>query len=191
MKHEARRKETSKPQISRQGRELLWTAGFRIHSGFTLIEILVSISIIIILSAAVLPNLRNNEKQYAQKRGIYKLEGDFRRAENLAMSTQEFGTEVPLGGYGLYFNIAEKDHYILFADLNNDQQYDAFIGELVEDIKFEKGVEIQGLSSSPLTITFLSPDPFINIRPVAQTAIIALNNSRKIKVNTAGLIEIE
>jgi len=159
--------------------------------GFTLVEILVVTAIILTLSSIMLANLRSGEIQYAQDRGLHKLSQDFGRAENLSMSAKEFQGEMPAGGYGLYFKIEEKDHYILFADLNGNQQYDSGLDGLVEDIKFEKGTEIANLSASPLTITFISPDPTINIKPVAQTATVTLDNGRKVKINTAGLIEIE
>ena len=159
-------------------------------NGFTLIEILVVTAVALILSSILLVNLRGGEKQYAQERSLHKIGQDLRRAENLSLSAQEFEGQVPKGGYGFYFKIEEKDHYILFADIDADGTYNAGDG-LVENIKLEKGAEIQNLSSSPLTITFLPPDPTINIRPVAQTATITLNNNRRVSINSAGLIEIE
>jgi prepilin-type N-terminal cleavage/methylation domain-containing protein len=165
--------------------------------GFTIIELLVVMAIIAIISGLSLANWRGGEKQYALLRAANKLTQDIRRAENLAMSAKEFQGQIPKGGYGIYFKIQEKNHYILFADLNGNQQYNSGSDGLVEDIKIEKDIEISQLSASPLTITFTPPDPTVTIRPDAQNTTITLavvndpTKTKTIKVTKSGLVYVE
>ncbi len=165
--------------------------------GFTLIELLIVMAIIVIISGVSLANWRGGEKQYALLRSANKLSQDLRRAEEMAMSAREFQGQIPRGGYGVYFKDQEKDHYILFADLNGNQHYDSGLDGLIEDVKIEKDIQISQLSASPLTIVFTPPDPTVTIKPDASTAAITLaigtnlTKTRIIRVNKAGLVYIE
>jgi len=164
--------------------------------GFTLIELLVVMAIIVVISGLSLANWRGGEKQYALLRAASKLSQDIRRAEEMAISSKEFQGQIPEGGYGVYFKDQEKDHYVLFADLNGNQHYDSGSDGLVEDVKIEKDIQISQLSASPLIITFTPPDPTVTIKPDAQTASITLSiitdpaKSKTITVNKAGLVFI-
>ena len=165
-------------------------------TGFTIIELLVVMAIIVIVSGLVLANWRGGEKQYALQRAANKLAQDIRRVEEFAMSARAFQGQIPKGGYGIYFKISEKDHYILFADLNGNNHYDSGSDGLVEDIKIEKEVQISQLSASPLHITFTPPDPTVTIKPNALLAQITLaiqtdpTKTKTIQVNKAGLVYI-
>jgi len=61
---------------------------------------------------------------------------------------------------------------------------------------FEKGVEIDALSSQNLNVIFTPPDPIVAIKPSSLlTAVITLINekgqTKTITVNKAGLINID
>jgi prepilin-type N-terminal cleavage/methylation domain-containing protein len=165
------------------------------NKGFTLVELLVTVSIISLLSVVVFANYRLGEKRFALERSAHKLAQDIRRAQNMSMTTQEFQGAVP-GGYGIYFNITNPTQYFLFADLNGNKIYDS--NEKVQTLEFEKRVSIIILSpSSPLNIFFFPPDPAVLIsgNPAINSASITLNfeggSGKTIKVNKVGLIEIE
>lgn len=178
--------------------------------GFTLTELLVVISIIILLSSIIFANYRAGEREFALSRSAFKLGQDIRRAQQMAMSAQEVGPAgariVPRGGYGIYLN--PPTEIILFADCDNDRQYNAQgnicgappnqFPERVENIELERGVRIQSLSpSSPLNITFEPPNPTVHLPPSHATITITLsleadpNRTRTIEVNRAGLITIQ
>lgn len=160
-------------------------------NGFTLLELIVVIAIIILFSGIVLANYRVGGRGYALLRSAQKLAQDIRRVEEMAISAKEFQGAYPEGGYGIYFSLTQPDRYFLFVDSDKGEDYDG-ISELVEEIKLESGIKIENLSSSPLTIIFTAPDPTVKIRPVASSGTITIaskENSKTIIVNTAGLIE--
>lgn len=163
-------------------------------NGATFAELLVVMAIIAIFSSIVLLNWRSGEKQYALQRSATKLSQDIRRAEEFSISTKDFMGQVPSGGYGVYFNVSEPSHYILFADINGDAIYNAGSDGIVEDITIEVSVQIYQLSSPSLTITFVPPDPMVKITPVASTAQVILSlksDQTKIKtvtINKLGLV---
>jgi hypothetical protein len=113
----------------------------------------------------------------------------------MAMGVKEFKGSFPSGGYGIYFNLTESNHYILFADTSTPPNYQYDSGELAEDIYFENLVEISQLvPSSPLTIVFTPPDPTTRINSGTSTAVILLkidNSTTSVKVLPTGLIFIE
>lgn len=171
------------------------------NKSFTLIELLVVTGIILFLSAIIFPNFRLGERQFALQRSTHKLAQDIRRSQEMAMSAREFNQMNPLGGYGVYLTTETPDSYILFADCDGYYDYDPTgipcggVSEKIEEINFEKKVEISSLFPSPLTITFTPPDPTVRINqltPSSATITLIIDNTTKtINLNSAGLIEIE
>ena len=144
--------------------------------GFTLIELLVVTAIIIVLTALTLPNYRIGDQQLALQRSVHKLAQDLRRAQEMAVSVKEFNGQTP-AGYGIYLDRDEPSKYILFADLDGDQQYSG-VSEKVEEINLEKNIEIGALDpialDSSLNISFLPPDPVMIFNPDAAQASIKI-----------------
>jgi len=161
---------------------------------FTLIELIVVVSIITLMTALILPNYREGERQLALQRSAYKLAQDLRRAQEMALSSQKFDKEVP-AGYGIYLNKSQPFQYILFADLDNGKDYDA--GETVEILQLERQIQISSLSPvSPLTIVFTPPDPQIyisggNVATVVLRPKTDLTKTKSVIVNKAGLIAVQ
>ena len=190
------------------------------NKAFTLLEITVVISIIILLSTIFIANYRGGEKQFALKRSVYKLAQDLRRAEEMAMSSQmtpdSFEPGVfPKGGYGISF-MKDSKSYVLFADCDGDNKYDEGSGassckeateitpypEKLEEIPFEQGIYIKELFKDSSLVDFLSiiffpPDPIITINsdPAINSATISLTfdgvSQKTVTINKAGLIDIE
>jgi len=162
--------------------------------GFTLVELLVSIFIIVLMSGIILANYRQSGQQFALQRSANKLAQDIRRAQQMAMGAAEHaGCPADYKyGYGIYLTTSTNNQYILFADCDNWKDYDS--GEAVGNpIPLEAGVKIKTLSGDPLTITFTPPDPTITISPFAPATITLGNDNqtKTITLNSAGLIEIQ
>jgi prepilin-type N-terminal cleavage/methylation domain-containing protein len=174
--------------------------------GFTLVELMVTVSIISLLSVVVFANYRAGGKQFALERSVHKLAQDIRRAQNMTMGAVEClsGTacagQVP-PGYGIRLSQGDT-FYRLYADTNppkGNEQYDG--GDVIfEPIYLENGVYIFSASPASFSINFKPPDPVVRIRggggDVTEARItIALqadtSKTKTIKVNKAGLIEIE
>ena len=159
--------------------------------GFTIIELVVVMSIILILSAILIPSFKQREETLSLQRSAYKLTQDLRRAQELSMSVKEFRGSIPKGGYGIYLATSQPESYILFADCDGNHLFNGET-EKVEEIKLEKGVKIK--SPPSLTISFFPPNPQVYFSPDASTVSISLTNdsqTKTVKVNKAGLINVE
>jgi len=173
-------------------------------AGFSLIEFLVALSIVSILTAVVVFSYRPLEKGIALQQAAAKLAQDIRRAEGMAISSQDYS---PCGdgyqhGYGVLFNKqSEPGKYSLFADCNNNGDYE-LEDQIIETIDFEQGISITSLSSGNsdfkfLKIVFTPPDPTTTIKSFSSfgSGTITLSNSRgqskKIEVNKVGLIYVK
>lgn len=177
-------------------------------TGFTLVELLVSIFIIALLSAVIFANYRQSGQQFALQRSANKLAQDIRRAQEMTMSAKEFGGSVP-PGYGVILDKTwDVKKYRLYADEGSEFFNPA--DTIVETIDLERGVIIKKIEDidiplktyDSVSINFKPPDPIVNIRynvgpPGLSETIITLsletdqNKTKIISVNKAGLIEIE
>ncbi len=172
--------------------------------GFTLIELMVSISIIAIISSMYLVNYRSANKATQLSLAMQKLSSDIRLAQNYSLGLVDFNGEIPEGGWGVHFNQGDN-FYTIFAD-----SFDDTIGSYTFDdsseefrkINLPKGVSIDSIAigdtpdmESSLDIVFLPPNPTTYINGVDNTkAKITLkntdNNTSDIEVNFFGLIDI-
>ena len=180
-------------------------------AGFTLIEILVVVSIIIVLSVIVLADYEFGGYQLSLQRSVHKLAQDIRTAEEMAMSAKSFAGAMPVGGYGIYLE-HQTSTYILFADINGNGVYwTAGSGyetnERVEILELENNTEITMLCldpmpcacSSRLSIVFIPPDPIIKFNDQIATscsAVVTFGSSKidqesNLFLRPTGLIEIE
>ncbi len=187
------------------------------NAGFTLIEILTVVTMILIFTSIIVLDQREGSKQFSIQRSAHQLAQDLRKAENMAMTGQDspksFGEIFPRGGYGVYFE-ASSNSYILFCDCNDNGVYDVGAAALscasstegnpwpekIEEVFLEPGVVLSNISPfSPLNITFFPPDPIITITPsfgsaTTSQAIATLtleSRTRTIFINTVGLIDID
>jgi len=142
----------------------------KFSSGFTLIEMLVTLGIITALSAMVLGYSRKSETVSYLLREGNRMLFELRRAQNQAMLMlqQDSGSE-KVCGWGIYIDQDNlpQEQFFLFADLcltgesKGNEKYDD--GEEVETISLLNGVEI--FKSNIFSITFLPPEPRIKFYP--------------------------
>ena len=182
--------------------KMLKCLNVKMSKGFTIIEFLIVISIIGIFSVITIPNYRSAQQQLALQRSASKLAQDIRRAQEMAMSTEELSTGDLPEGYGVYIDKGESDRYYIYADINGNERYDSG-EEQGEAIYLEKEVCIETFvpPSVNFSINFKPPDPVVKMKNQAGedkknvTITIALKanplRTKNIIVNEAGLIYVE
>lgn len=170
-----------------------------VKKGVTIIELLVTMSVIAILSAVLFVGKLKGEEKLTLQRSAYNLMQELRASQALAIGGEEEECEggIVTHSFGVHFKLTWEDHYILFADCDASYTRKDDGKEDIKVIYFEKGIQISGLSpSSDFSIVFEPPDPviYINKNDWGEEAVITLalgSNQRKVKINTAGRIEIE
>jgi len=176
------------------------------NKGFTLLEIIVVTSIIIILSTVFILNYRTGEKQFALRRSAHQLAQAIRDVEEKAMSSQEFedgslDPVFPKGGYGIQIEEGSGS-YVMFADCDGDYEYDSEEeggfsdscfdagktgdpfrnGEKIyeHNLFLEGGVEISSIctAGNKVAIIFFPPDPkvLVNGSEITFNCTITLKN---------------
>ncbi len=141
-----------------------------LQKGFTLIEMLVVIGIIVVVSGIVLANNTRFGGQVLLQNLAYDIALTVRQAQVYGISVQRFNDTATFApAYGMYFVDTSPSTYIMFGDINNplNGRYDT--GELVSSTNIQSGYTISALYATPagqsevsvnaLNITFRRPDP--------------------------------
>ncbi len=177
--------------------------------GFTMIEMIVSISIIAILATTFLANYHGARKSSELNMAAQKLASDIRLTQSYALGLKEKDGNVPVR-WGVYFNKASGSNgkYIIYADTesSNNQSYDSgeeyFIYDLAQGVII-KDIKIDNVSipNNTLYLTFASPDAEVQIcrnsnghNCASQNMEIILTNNRidkTVLVNVMGLVDVE
>lgn len=168
------------------------------NSGFSLVELLVSIFIITIMSGFFMVNYHSTNKRSEIGIVKQKVASNIRLAQNNSLGSKTYdGINTPGGGWGVHFNLADPTHYIIFADKNapnGNQAYDS--GEAIETKTLPAGITINSLSPANIVdIVFFPPDPVTYINGLNNAnALITLkeninNSTAQISVNFFGLID--
>ncbi|MFA6514628.1 MAG: hypothetical protein WCT50_05120 [Patescibacteria group bacterium] len=182
------------------------------QSGVTIIELLVSMSVIVFITAIFVANYNSTNKRTDLIMASQSLVADFHYAQNNSLGLLKYGDVVPAGGWGLNFNLSQKDRYVIFADLDGPgtlgyMVYNSDEGEFSKGARtviLPSGTEISSLRffgniTKPLVnVTFLPPDPKTNISSGSATStvleidILELRTGviKTVKVNFLGLAEV-
>lgn len=149
---------------------------------FTLIEIIISLSIIAVLSSILLSLPQRASQFYSLLNAAQQLGSEIQHVEGLALATSDFKGASSPGGWGIYIDPnASQRCYIIFQDVNQDKQYNGPTGanlcdqtkksaELAQRIYLPSNVTFDPTTlppdfpAGPVTLVFVPPHPdvFIN-----------------------------
>jgi len=173
------------------------------QKGFTYVELIFAVALILIISTIVFMNFSAGEDTLALDRAAHKMGQDIRRSISLSLDARDkpAGCSGPsFGGYGMFFEVAEPNSYIIFADCNGSVEYEGS-DVTVETIALDPVVEIYQIGwpmnySPDISIVFEPPHPEVHIDPVYEFVIINLRlkadttQTRTVEVNERGVIDI-
>jgi prepilin-type N-terminal cleavage/methylation domain-containing protein len=182
----------------------------RARSGFTLIELIVSVTIISLVTGIFLANYKSTNRRTDLTMTAQKMVADIRTAQNYALGLARYGasgsTNVPLGGWGLHIDLTAPNgnkQYMIFADDDGDKAYSGPEESVTENgaeiISLPPNIVIDSLSvGNKMDVTFLPPDPITTISGLLQgypQADIVLrdtndNSIKTIRINFLGLAEV-
>ncbi len=169
-------------------------------AGFTLIEMLITISIISILLSSMVSSSSLGRREFILTSSQQQLRAIISRAKSLSLSTA-LSTLGTICGYGVRIDKDSKTAFI-FRDLKisancpGDNIYSAGgsekLGGSLNEIKLDNSLSFSGNTD----VVFIPPDPttIINGDPNSLPVEIVIkagdNNIRKIIINKAGLIDL-
>jgi type II secretory pathway pseudopilin PulG len=139
-------------------------------AGFTLVELVITVVIMITLTTIVVANYGSASKQLALTLETRKVLGDLRRVQNLALGAVEFNGAI-------------------FADAIANEAYDS-PSELFQTVVLEQGVHFGNTGG---VITFEPPNPNTHLNGSESGSITMTlmrdTAAKTITVNAAGLID--
>lgn len=180
------------------------------RSGFTMLELMVSLGIMAILIGSFVVNYRGGSRNSELGLAAQKLVSDIRMVQNSALGTTRYNGKVPIGGWGLHFDKTSGNNlaYTVFADVDGDKNYDgasesnAVYGgrrmNLPENISISE-LLFNAAPKNTIDVIFLPPDPETLIWDGFSTttnATIRIRHSvtgvtKDAYVNFFGLIEVQ
>jgi len=160
-------------------------------AGFTLIEMVVSLSVVMVVTVMFIANFHTANKRTDLIMTAQNLAADLHLAQNHTLGLVKYhnsseGT-VPAGGWGINFD-ATNNEYTLFADLDatstvpgsgymdydpaleGNVNYGARVTQMPPGIEISELQTDTALLNSRVNVTFLPPDPRTNIYRVAAAA---------------------
>ena len=175
---------------------------FKKNTGFTLVELLVSVFIISLISGLFMVNYRQADQGAKLMNASQKLVSDMRLAQSYTLGLQKFEGSFPPGGWGIRL-ASGASSYVIFADNNEDHDYNAgeehAIIDLPDNITINSITNFIGVSKLFLDIVFLPPDPTVYFNGASAindvSADIVLRNNqtnltKTITVNFLGMVDV-
>ncbi len=179
-------------------------------SGFTLIELIVSVGIISMVTGIFLANYSSANRRTDLTMTAQKLVSDIRMAQNYALGLARYGnsgsTNVPPGGWGIHFDLQNygNNQYVIFADDDGNTIYGSGEADITHGAQVSSlpaNISIYSLSTgNSADITFLPPDPITTITNISTMATssqvdIVLRDLRTsaiktVRINFLGLVEV-
>ncbi len=182
--------------------------------GLTLIEMLVSLSVVMLVTTIFVYNYQDNNKRTDLIMSSQVLVSDIHRTQNNALGLKRYGEEVPSGGWGLYFDTSTPNKYIMYPVLQDPNTYGYSLynpntgvdvdkgGRIIE---LPRGIEISNIYfkdnyiKDKASLSFLPPDPRVNIYDSRNSSSTELyvqledlrnGGTKTIFINFLGLAEV-
>jgi len=179
---------------------------------FTLMEMIVSLSIIVAVTAFFIADFQSSNKRTDLTMAAQNLVSDFHAAQNNTLGLARYNGLSPKGGWGMHLETGTTT-YTMFADLDGPGETGYMrMDEGEADIRYgartttlSGGLEILSLKIGPsltpvgsVNVTFLPPDPQTNISALSGATSTVLRVELKelksgtvksVQVNFLGLIE--
>ncbi|MFZ5391065.1 MAG: pilus assembly FimT family protein [Patescibacteria group bacterium] len=103
-----------------------------IKPGFTIVDLLVSISIFVVITGVTLSNFNRGRQRDDLEQGGLLVVSVLQQAQAYALSGQTIGGIVPTGGYGLNFDLSNPGRFVFFADLDSNGFYSSTADSLAD-----------------------------------------------------------
>ena len=214
MKHESRimKKDKNTERISSHDSYFIpRTSYFR---GFTMVEVLVTLSIFTVISGVVLARYKDFSGGIILSNLAYEVAITIRQAQVYGLSVKN--TLTPTSNFNLPYGIhlpgPVSNSFVFFADVDGDGYDSGESGESIEILTTKQGNTIQSFCATPsssntpncdityLDITFLRPEPDAKFKTNLGTdykeAIITVSSpgtlrSKTIRVKSTGQISVQ
>jgi prepilin-type N-terminal cleavage/methylation domain-containing protein len=117
------------------------------QKGFTLIEMLVVIGVIVVVAGVMLANNTRFGGAVLLENFAYDVALQVRQAQVYGVSVVRFGNGNYSAPYGVHFDRSSNTSYLFFADATTNGVYDP--GELVKTTTMTRGFKIGALCATP------------------------------------------
>ena len=148
----------------------------KINTGFTIIELIISVAIISIISAVVFWNGRGFNDKIGVSAAAQEASFAIRQAQNYGVSVRESssGTGIFNYAYGVVFSLLNPKYVMIFVDKNSNDIYDD-----------DNGVPCDGSASDEcVEKVFLRNNVVINDQTKCPNALTVVNSSGSVFCNT-------
>ena len=173
------------------------------ETGFTILELIITIAIVALLSAAVVGYQRDAGDKRELQLDVQKVMQDLRRVQNYALSvkTAQCGAQTIAVNYGIYFvRGSSRAVYRLFKDCNNDSLWVSSETEITIQLANSAITNVAPRKSGALHVVFIPPFPDVAINAdsttAGRTAILTVYHLKdtslykSIRVNEKGAISV-
>jgi prepilin-type N-terminal cleavage/methylation domain-containing protein len=147
------------------------------RQGFTLIELVVTISIFVVVSTLIFANYPKFKSQLSLKKTSQEIAFAVREAQVYSLSVKSYDNTFNFG-YGVHFDKSKPNTIVLFADTNNNNVFDEESDGNVKEYKIQTNNAISDLCGdekksfpnpglcglSQLDAVYLRPNPIVNLK---------------------------
>ena len=120
------------------------------QNGFTLIEILVSMSIFAILVTVIFANYRYGNSAQNLEQAPRELQSKLRFVQNLALTGKDYNDTTIPPAYGVHFSYPGGTEFITFADTDDDKRYVEDNDTILETFKLPAKITLDSCEDPPV-----------------------------------------